>query len=224
MLGDHHVEVGAFVGASVVIESHGNLLFEHALESVHPFTALSLPHAVVASIPNLTPTGLAEVSLPTWFCILLGWPLAYAVGIGLSAGLALLPDVDSHMSTYGQFVPDWVRWLFDMNHRGWTHWWGTGLLFAGLVGLILGGSPFHDLCVHLALGGYMIGHLLCDLVTTEGLPLDPFHRHVVRLPISFKAGSPIEPWVAGAFSLVAILLSTGILNHVLLSLMPGQPS
>jgi len=210
MMGRQHVLVGAAAGAGVVTLDHGYWLFVRALMSVRPFELLNAPHALVSAVPNLAAPGLLVVTLPSWFCTLLGVPLAYAVGIGFSAGLALLPDIDSHASTFGKFMPDWIRWLFDMEHRGWTHWWGTGLLFAGLESLIMGGSPMHDLFVHLALGGYMIGHLFCDLVTTEGLPLDPFHRRVVRLPISFDADSPVAPWVAWGMAGLILLWSTGL--------------
>src|SRR5256885_16803683 len=191
MLGRHHVVVGASVGAAVATLDHGPVLFARGLEAVHPLAVLDTSHAFLPASHVL-----AALPLPAWFAVPVGVVLADVVGISVAALFSLLPDIDSHASTLGKVFPNWARYLTGMKHRGETHWLITGLLVAGLVGLCMTGAPMGPFFVHLTLGGYLIGHLFCDLITKEGLVLfGPFIRAVIRGPrLAFKAtgrGGPV---------------------------------
>ncbi|HVH53214.1 MAG TPA: metal-dependent hydrolase [Actinomycetota bacterium] len=179
MLGRHHAAVGAGLGLAVTHVDHAPALFARALESVHPL-GITLSPGIAG------PTGAA---------------LAFGLGGSICGLFALLPDLDSPSSTLGSLLPAWWHHLTP-GHRGPTHWVASGFLVAAAVYLLAfvsaGGPPVMFL-PHLALAGYMGGHLAMDEITHDGCPLlGPFVRRSLKLPISFRTGGPVEPVVAGA--------------------------
>lgn len=191
MLGRNHAIVGAGVGVAITTADHGPVLFARALESIHP-----LDQSVPAAVAN--PVGLF---------------VAYLVGMAMAAVFALVPDLDSPESTLGKALPRWWHRLTP-GHRGPTHWALSGLLVGGVAWLCgavsAGGAPASNLFPHLVLGGYLLGHLACDLPTKDGVPLfGPFVRVNVGLPL-FRAGAWFEPAVAYGIALLLIGWSAGV--------------
>lgn len=217
MLGRHHAHVGGAVGAAVTALDGGPRLFARALEAVHPLGFMGAAHGAVPASAHL-----ATLTLPPWFAVPTGFCVAYVVGVFFAAGFALLADIDSHSATLGKVFPDWGRRLAHIEHRGVTHWPATGLAVVGVVWLCsavsAGGSPASNLFPHLAMGGYLFGHLLMDFITEEGLVLGgPFVMTRVRLPIGpFRLNTGRRPEAVVAYGTSALLLlwSWGLLGPV----------
>jgi inner membrane protein len=135
---------------------------------------------------------------PAWI------PAAVTVAIAgpLSAGAALLADLDEPGSTLGRLLPGWWHRLTP-GHRRCTHSLLAVALVGGLLHLALSAIGVAglglELLTALPVAG-MLSHLAADAITDHGIPLLwPWRRHL-GLPL-FRTGSPLEHGVV----LVALL-------------------
>jgi inner membrane protein len=133
-----------------------------------------------------------------------GDSLAAAV-LGAVAGL--VPDVDSHASTLGHYIPGWAP---RPRHRGPTHSlvFCAGLAAAtyGAQAWLLGGPPASLLLTLVVLAG-SLSHLAADGMTDEGIPLLwPLTSQRLGLPwpLCFPTGSRREHLVVLAIMGVTI--------------------
>lgn len=144
-------------------------------------------------------------------------PAGLVVALGLAAGAALLPDIDSDEAEIRQItgtarskgivgrVVSWLTRLFG-GHRALTHTllaWGIVTLWAGLY--FRGGG----LAVAVSVG--YLSHLLADMLTARGVPLLwPVYRkrlHLLPAAIAIRTGSTIETLTVVAVGVAAIVRS-----------------
>lgn len=118
------------------------------------------------------------------------------------AGSALLPDIDSHYSKFGQKILP-ISWLIEktVGHRGFFHSLLTTLLITVLIWLIY---PQYALYVGL---GYL-SHLLLDAFNPGGVPLLWPYKKKLHLPFTFRVGS------LGEFAVLVSLIGICTLNYL----------
>ena len=95
-------------------------------------------------------------------------------GVAAACGGAVLPDVlDQHLAGLAP-TPRGRQKVFNRIHRGATHWFGWWLALF-LAALMLRLPPL-ELAVLTGLGFGGLSHVALDMLTPQGVPLQPFSR------------------------------------------------